>query len=190
MMATRRYTVEQLLHLRGSPLVKKPESLPAIEQWLEYVYLDVDGSREKLRIPHSEVQQQPRQSASGRQQRPVVDASPMGNFSTGQRPGLMQARSLAAKSGGEDDIYIYRRTRFKLTRDDRRYYARTAKDHVCLQSNHLTVSRLCRQAGLTFARSCIERRASDTARWTKFWRQAVQQQEHEFGRYRRQAQQG
>ena len=108
MMATRRYTVEQLLHLRDSPLVKKPESLPAIEQWLEYVYLDVDGSREKLRIPHSEVQQQQRQSASGRQQRPVVDASPMGNFSTGQRPGLIQTRSTAAKSGGE--CYIHLRT--------------------------------------------------------------------------------
>ena len=106
MMATRRYTVEQLLHLRGSPLVKKPESLPAIEQWLEYVYLDVDGSREKLRIPHSEVQQQQRQSASGRQQRPVVDASPMGNFSTGQRPGLMQTRSTAAKSGGESSTLL------------------------------------------------------------------------------------
>jgi len=52
-MSVRRYTAEQLHYLRNSPLVKKPEDLPAIEQWLEFVYLDKD-SREKLRIPHSE----------------------------------------------------------------------------------------------------------------------------------------
>ncbi|KAK5118172.1 hypothetical protein LTR85_008152 [Meristemomyces frigidus] len=116
-MATRRYTVEELLLLRDSPLVKKPEHLPAIEQWIEYVYLDVDGAREKLRIPHSESQQQQqqqRQSVAGRQQRPTADASPMGNFSTGQRPSLMQARSSAARSGGEDYI------RFLVTRMERR----------------------------------------------------------------------
>lgn len=110
MMATRIYTVEQLLKLRVSPLVQKPDDLPAIEQWIEYVYLDIEGSREKLRIPHSESQQQQqqqqqRQSApSGRQQRPVADASPMGNFSTGQRPSLMQTRSNANRSGGEFGI--------------------------------------------------------------------------------------
>jgi len=109
MMAIRTYTLEQLLDLRASPLVQKPENLPAIEQWIEYVYLDVDGSREKLRIPHSESQppqqqqQQQRQSAiAGRQQRAGADASPMGNFSTGAvRPSLMQTRSTVSRSGGE-----------------------------------------------------------------------------------------
>lgn len=123
MMATRQYSIEQLLHLRDSPLVKKPENLPAIEQWIEYVYLDIAGSREKLRIPHSESQQQQqqqRQSAgAGRQQRPAADASPMGNFSTGQRPSLMQTRSSAARSaGGEDYIqFIRTRTRHRLTKN-------------------------------------------------------------------------
>jgi len=36
-MATfRRYTIEQLETLRDSPLVKKPDALPEIEQWMEY----------------------------------------------------------------------------------------------------------------------------------------------------------
>jgi hypothetical protein len=101
MMAVRRYTVEELLLLRTSPLVEKPANLPAIEQWIEYVYLDIDGAREKLRIPHSESsEQQKRPNAAGRQPRPGSEASPMGNFSTGQRPGLMTARS-AARTGGE-----------------------------------------------------------------------------------------
>lgn len=115
-MSVRHYTIEQLLKLRESPLVKKPEDLPAIEQWIEYLYLDKD-SREKLRIPHSEsaVQQQaqPQHSqhqkdgnskdARSRVARPSNngDASPMGNFSTGQRPSLMQTRSHASKNGGE-----------------------------------------------------------------------------------------
>ena len=110
-MAVRHYTISQLLDLRSSPLVEKPENLPAIEQWIEYVYLDVEGSREKLRIPHSESQQgqqsqqqQPQQRQSvtaGRQERPGADASPMGNFSTGTRPSLLQTRSTANRSGGE-----------------------------------------------------------------------------------------
>ncbi|KAK6385330.1 hypothetical protein LTR65_009256 [Meristemomyces frigidus] len=122
-MATRRYTVEQLLRLQQSPLVKKPENLPAIEQWIEYVYLDVGGAREKLRIPHSETQQQQRQSVAGRQQqqRPTADASPMGNFSTGQRPSLMQTRSSAARSGEDitlgppKTLFVSSRTTSRLT---------------------------------------------------------------------------
>lgn len=121
-MSVRHYTIEQLLKLRESPLVKKPEDLPAIEQWIEYLYLDKD-SREKLRIPHSEsaVQQQaqPQQSqhqkdgnnkdARSRVARPSNngDASPMGNFSTGQRPSLMQTRSHASKNGGESKTGVY-----------------------------------------------------------------------------------
>lgn len=34
-MAGGRYTVEQLEHLRSSPLVKKPDALPSIEQWMD-----------------------------------------------------------------------------------------------------------------------------------------------------------
>jgi hypothetical protein len=34
-MASIRYTVEQLEHLRESPLVKKPDELPSIEQWMD-----------------------------------------------------------------------------------------------------------------------------------------------------------
>ncbi|KAI7087767.1 hypothetical protein KC356_g3880 [Hortaea werneckii] len=116
-MAIRQYTVEQLKQLQYSPLAKKPEALPAIEQWIEYVYLDVGhGEREKLRIPHSESQQQHqpqpqqhvphRQNGTGRQQRPNPTAgeSPMGNFSTGQRPSLMQTRGSSVRSG--EDITL------------------------------------------------------------------------------------
>ncbi|KAK0944684.1 hypothetical protein LTR29_003911 [Friedmanniomyces endolithicus] len=121
----RRYTIEQLLHLRDSPAVTKPDNLPAIEQWIEYVYLDVDGSgtREKLRIPHSE-SQQPHQQQQQRQGnatttgasavggRPprapggagVAESSPMGNFSTGQRPSLKSLKSSAGRS--REDITL------------------------------------------------------------------------------------
>jgi len=32
-----RYTFDELLALRDSPLVKKPDGLPSISQWMEYV---------------------------------------------------------------------------------------------------------------------------------------------------------
>ncbi|KXL44968.1 hypothetical protein M433DRAFT_134897 [Acidomyces richmondensis BFW] len=109
-MSIRKYTVQQLLALRDSPLVEKPAELPAIEQWIEYVYVDIDGKREKLRIPHSESSQpsqahhHSRPSASSRQQqRGAADASPMGNFSAGQRPSVVQTRS-ATKMG--DDVTL------------------------------------------------------------------------------------
>lgn len=35
--AITRYTVEELLALRDSPLAKKPDGLPSIEQWIESV---------------------------------------------------------------------------------------------------------------------------------------------------------
>ena len=105
-MAVRRYTKDDLLHLRNSPLVQKPENLPAIEQWLEYVYVDKE-SREKLRIPHSESQQpQQAQNATASRRQPQskvmgADASPMGSFGAGTRPSLMPTRSHASRSGGE-----------------------------------------------------------------------------------------
>ena len=97
------YTREQLLHLRDSPLVTKPENLPAIEQWLEYVYVDRE-SREKLRIPHSEAQQQQAQNATQnkQQRRTPGEASPMGNFGAGARPSLLATRSHGgSRTGGE-----------------------------------------------------------------------------------------
>ena len=108
-MVIRQYTAEQLFHLRDSPLVHKPANLPAIEQWIEYVYLESDGVREKLRIPHSESQQQHGQKESHtsnhrQHQRSGINAgsedSPMGSFSTGQRPNLMHMRSAASRGSG------------------------------------------------------------------------------------------
>ena len=109
MMAPRTYTREELLHLRDSPLVQKPENLPAIEQWIEYVYVYTGDSREKLRIPHSDASPQHRNQESnhaGRRQQKGVGGgeSPMGNFSTGARPGLMVGRRTeGSRSGGEFD---------------------------------------------------------------------------------------
>ncbi|KAF2162506.1 hypothetical protein M409DRAFT_69088 [Zasmidium cellare ATCC 36951] len=106
-MAVRQYTAAQLLALRESPLVCKPDNLPAIEQWIEYVYMErADGVREKLRIPHSEPSssaqaQQPKQQQ--RQQQRVsagAEGSPMGSFSTG-RPTL-GTRSSTLRGNGED----------------------------------------------------------------------------------------
>ena len=87
--------------------MQKPEKLPAIEQWLEYVYVDKE-SREKLRIPHSESQQQQQHATTaGRRQQAHTkgaaagaDGSPMGNFSAGVRPGLVP-RTTGGKNGGE-----------------------------------------------------------------------------------------
>jgi hypothetical protein len=112
-MAVRRYTAQELYNLRTSPLVQKPDNLPAIEQWIEYVYMErEDGARERLRIPHSDATQQQQQSqsqqsaASKKPQRPGLttsaslgDGSPMGSFSTGQRPGL--SRPVTSRNGGK-----------------------------------------------------------------------------------------
>ncbi|KAG9816278.1 hypothetical protein KCU68_g15291, partial [Aureobasidium melanogenum] len=71
-----RYTIEQLKALRESPLVRKPDELPSIDEWIE-------GT------------QQSQQENGGRKprnqsQRPEEPA-PMGNFSS-QRPSLLQTR--------------------------------------------------------------------------------------------------
>ncbi|WPH04755.1 Hypothetical protein R9X50_00765000 [Acrodontium crateriforme] len=90
-MTVRRYSIEQLLRLKDSPLVQKPENLPAIEQWID------------------ESQQQNQQQKDGATRRPQArpaagDASPMGNFSTGQRPGLIQTRPTTVKTS--DDVAL------------------------------------------------------------------------------------
>ena len=44
MVTPQRYTREELLQLRNSPLVRKPEGLPSIEQWMESVSLPAPSS--------------------------------------------------------------------------------------------------------------------------------------------------
>lgn len=112
-MSVRRYTNDELLALRQSPLVVKPDDLPSIEQWLEFVYLESDGVREKLRIPHSESansgdqRQQSRPAKEDKRNNRLPhsntvapEASPMGAFSTG-RPTLGTRNStLRGAAGG------------------------------------------------------------------------------------------
>ncbi|KAF2771515.1 hypothetical protein EJ03DRAFT_325554 [Teratosphaeria nubilosa] len=91
-MAARKYTIEELLHLRHSPNICKPANLPAIEQW-------IDESQ------HSEQPKRAqRQPAARSANNNGNEASPMGNFSTGQRPGLIHTRSAAARAG--DDVTL------------------------------------------------------------------------------------
>ncbi len=40
-VAAQRYTREELLQLRNSPLVRKPDGLPSIEQWMEAVLVSL-----------------------------------------------------------------------------------------------------------------------------------------------------
>ena len=40
-MGRHSYTAEQLLNLKESPLVQRPDNLPSIEQWIEWVILEV-----------------------------------------------------------------------------------------------------------------------------------------------------
>jgi hypothetical protein len=43
-MAGHRYTLEQLEHLSGSPLVKKPDGLPSIAQWMDHMPAEPSGA--------------------------------------------------------------------------------------------------------------------------------------------------
>lgn len=79
-MAIYRYTREELLHLRSSPLAQKPSSLPSVDQWL-------DESQEARK----------HRNQPGRTEE--VTASPMGNFSSQQRPSLLQTRQPSRASG-------------------------------------------------------------------------------------------
>ena len=110
-MAIRRYTAEQLHGLRESPLVQRPDNLQPIESYLEYVYVEIDGVREKLRIHHSEGSPQAtRKEENVKQRLPKLPAaalastgqesSPMGSFSTG-RPTLPTRSSAMRGNGGE-----------------------------------------------------------------------------------------
>ncbi|KAK5160728.1 hypothetical protein LTS14_001741 [Recurvomyces mirabilis] len=92
MAPTRHYTAEQLLHLRSSPLVKKPDNLPAIEQWIDETQQSQQQTNRREpsnRLPKSTL------AAT------AAEASPMGNFSTGQgRPGLTSRNSTARGGDG------------------------------------------------------------------------------------------
>jgi hypothetical protein len=126
-MAVRQYTREDLILLRQSPLVSKPEHLPAIEQWIEYVYLETgDGKREKLRIPHSEgtattnppLHHDRHKSGDAprnqRLQRTALggvgaggEASPMGAFSTGRPTIGSRSTTLRNANGGEHETSFH-----------------------------------------------------------------------------------
>jgi hypothetical protein len=36
---SRRYSVDELLRLRASPLIRKPDNLPPEEEWMGYIFL-------------------------------------------------------------------------------------------------------------------------------------------------------
>ncbi|KAI5252843.1 hypothetical protein E4T42_03141 [Aureobasidium subglaciale] len=85
-----RYTLGQLKALRESPLVRKPDELPSIDEWIE-------GT------------QQSQQDNAGRKprnqsQRPEEPA-PMGNFSS-QRPSLLQTRHTSRSAQQPDEIIL------------------------------------------------------------------------------------
>ncbi|KAF4551493.1 Hypothetical protein D9617_13g099930 [Elsinoe fawcettii] len=94
------YTREQLVHLRDSPLVTKPESLPSIEQWIDQ--------------PQENTQRKAR-TQNGRPD----DTGPMGNFGTTQRPTLLQTRQVRT-SNGEDIVLGPPKTSFASSRNIRK----------------------------------------------------------------------
>ncbi|UJO21093.1 hypothetical protein CLAFUW4_12647 [Fulvia fulva] len=125
-MAIRRYTAEQLYILRESPLCQRPDNLQPIESYLEYVYVEIEGVREKLRIHHSEGSPQAtrKEDNAQKQRLPKLPAaalaagqgsSPMGAFSTG-RPTL-PTRGSALRTNGEDVSLGPPRTMFPSSRN-------------------------------------------------------------------------
>lgn len=89
--------------MRQSPLVRRPDELPSIEQWLEYAALHDYHDDHMLILccsqPSQEQQQTQRKTRNqnGRAEEPA----PMGNFSS-QRPSLIQTRhtSRSTAAGG------------------------------------------------------------------------------------------
>lgn len=89
--------------MKQSPLVRKPDELPSIEQWLEYAAL-CDCHHHHILTPfrsqpsqEQQTQRKPR-TQNGRTEEPA----PMGNFSS-QRPTLLQTRhtSRSTAAGGK-----------------------------------------------------------------------------------------
>ncbi|KAF2228071.1 hypothetical protein BDZ85DRAFT_315565 [Elsinoe ampelina] len=93
------YTKEQLIHLRDSPLITKPESLPSIDQWLD--------------TPQENNQRKPR-TQNGRPD----ESGPMGNFGS-QRPTLLNTRQNRT-SNGEDIVLGPPKTAFASARNIRK----------------------------------------------------------------------
>lgn len=79
-MAGPRYSAEQLLMLKQSPLVQKPESLPPIEQWIDQ--------------PQEQTQRKPRTQSTR-----TDEPAPMGNFAS-SRPSLLQTRQTSRSTTG------------------------------------------------------------------------------------------
>ncbi|ORY02069.1 hypothetical protein BCR34DRAFT_605720 [Clohesyomyces aquaticus] len=81
-----RYTVEQLQHLRSSPLVQKPDGLPNIEQWMETPADQNNNATTANRRPRSGPVRDSDISLGGeaRSDRPLFSNAGMGNF--GRRP--------------------------------------------------------------------------------------------------------
>lgn len=82
-----RYSFEELHALRESPLVKRPEGLPNIEQWFEYV-----SSSAPVKAPPDAVQIR---TPSQRQSRAQEAES-----NTRQRGGALEARATRYNSSG------------------------------------------------------------------------------------------
>ncbi|PSK46271.1 hypothetical protein B9Z65_5239 [Elsinoe australis] len=93
------YTAEQLKHLRNSPLIAKPDSLPSIEQWIDQPQ---ENGQRKQRT----------QSAR------ADESGPMGNFGS-QRPSLLQTRQVRT-SNGEDIVLGPPKTSFASSRNIRK----------------------------------------------------------------------
>ena len=163
------------MRLRDSTLVEKPENLPAIEQWIEYVFVDKE-SREKLRIPHSE---SPAQAVNARRQpqsKAGGEASPMGNFSTGLRPSLIPTRNSNRGSGeyterGNTSCWI-----LELIQT-RRHISGPATDDVSIQQECFEAVRFRRKGKW---RCCGWRGARCTTK-SILWRQGQSQESEREG---------
>lgn len=102
-MAGIRYTVEQLEHLRQSPLVKKPDELPSIEQWMD-VPNDQNNNNNNNnagntagRRPRTNLRDSDAAATSEhRADRPLLN--PMGQF--GRRQSMRKSRPPGLHSSG------------------------------------------------------------------------------------------
>ncbi|KAF2690506.1 hypothetical protein K458DRAFT_439452 [Lentithecium fluviatile CBS 122367] len=85
-MAGIRYTVEQLERLRESPLVKKPDELPSIEQWMDVPsdQNNNNASNATGRRPRTNLRDSDAAATGDRTDRPLLN--PMGQF--GRRPSM------------------------------------------------------------------------------------------------------
>lgn len=99
-----RYSREQLFHLRQSHLVQRPDALPAIEQWMEYVItsfdLQISGRLTSGRTNAEGTTNGRRKTQSGRGDDALADG-PL------QRPLLGTRQSTRGTSGGMQESWVY-----------------------------------------------------------------------------------